>query len=296
MANSINLAQMVLEANYTSMSYQQLIELEMTFSWANQIINSILPVKKQEAMNALGKKFNTKVNADIQSISVPAPKESNPKADKKSDVDLVIEAAKKTSVVKGVDPSAPYYMCWRFKKSEDGEFLPFGDPSASGHNLNAEVLKKLKIAEKGHLENDFKNVRTTPRGDYMVYRMEGGEYRVSYYKMTGGEIKYDPAVIEKAREILKPFTWAFSDEDMENMEKVFKDAERTEKIVKNDKTKTSKKDTRRLTIVGTKDGETRKWNSMRECERDLGVSPGTASQVVAGKMKSAKGWKLYKQE
>lgn len=60
--------------------------------------------------------------------------------------------------------------------------------------------------------------------------------------------------------------------------------------------KAAKKDPRCVAIVGTKDGETRRWNSFRECERDLGVSPGTASQVVSGKMKSAKGWKLHKEE
>lgn len=60
--------------------------------------------------------------------------------------------------------------------------------------------------------------------------------------------------------------------------------------------KGAKKDPRCIAIVGTKGGETRRWNSFRDCERDLGVSPGTASQVVSGKMKSAKGWKLRKAE
>ena len=58
--------------------------------------------------------------------------------------------------------------------------------------------------------------------------------------------------------------------------------------------KTSKKDPRSIAIIGTKDGDTRKWNSFKECEVDLGAGHGTVSQFFSGKMKSVKGWILEK--
>ncbi|MBR0291799.1 MAG: hypothetical protein IJQ79_06665 [Bacteroidales bacterium] len=49
-------------------------------------------------------------------------------------------------------------------------------------------------------------------------------------------------------------------------------------------------------ILINKDGEVKEWPSFRICERELGFGPGTASQLVSGKLKQSKGWRLWKEE
>ena len=49
-------------------------------------------------------------------------------------------------------------------------------------------------------------------------------------------------------------------------------------------------------ILINKDGEVKEWPSYRICERELGFGPGTASQLVSGKLKQSKGWRLWKEE
>lgn len=68
----------------------------------------------------------------------------------------------------------------------------------------------------------------------------------------------------------------------------------TNKKTRDTSIKTSKKGPRSIAIIGTKDGETKKWNSFKECEVDLGAGHGTVSQFFSGKMKSVKGWILEK--
>lgn len=59
-------------------------------------------------------------------------------------------------------------------------------------------------------------------------------------------------------------------------------------------TKSSKKDPRCQSVIGAKDGVTRVWNSMKECEVELGVGHGTVSQCISGKLRTVKGWTLSK--
>ena len=49
-------------------------------------------------------------------------------------------------------------------------------------------------------------------------------------------------------------------------------------------------------ILINKDGEVKEWPSFRICERELGFGPGTASQLVSGKLKQSKGWRIWKEE
>lgn len=60
--------------------------------------------------------------------------------------------------------------------------------------------------------------------------------------------------------------------------------------------KSSGKDPRCQAIVGInkETGEKKTWISMKSAEIDLGVTHGTISQVVSGKLKSAKGWVITK--
>jgi hypothetical protein len=49
-------------------------------------------------------------------------------------------------------------------------------------------------------------------------------------------------------------------------------------------------------IILVKDGVKKEWASYRECEKELGAGFGTVSQHLSGKLKSVKGWVLYKEE
>ena len=70
------------------------------------------------------------------------------------------------------------------------------------------------------------------------------------------------------------------------------------KAVKKAKTsiKVSKMDPRSKSIILIKDGVKKEWASYRECEKELGAGHGTVSQHLSGKLKSVKGWVLYKEE
>ena len=60
--------------------------------------------------------------------------------------------------------------------------------------------------------------------------------------------------------------------------------------------KVTKEDPRRKCIILIKDGVKKEWASYRECEKELGAGHGTVSQHLSGKLKSVKGWVLYKEE
>ena len=60
--------------------------------------------------------------------------------------------------------------------------------------------------------------------------------------------------------------------------------------------KVSKVDPRSKSIILIKDGVKKEWASYRECEKELGAGHGTVSQHLSGKLKSVKGWVLYKEE
>lgn len=49
-------------------------------------------------------------------------------------------------------------------------------------------------------------------------------------------------------------------------------------------------------ILINKDGEVKEWPSYRICERELGLGFGTVSQLVSGKLKQSKGWRLWKED
>ena len=61
-------------------------------------------------------------------------------------------------------------------------------------------------------------------------------------------------------------------------------------------TKVSKMNPRCKSIILIKDGVKKEWASYRECEKELGAGFGTVSQHLSGKLKSVKGWVLYKEE
>lgn len=61
-------------------------------------------------------------------------------------------------------------------------------------------------------------------------------------------------------------------------------------------TKVSKMNPRSKSIILIKDGVKKEWASYRECEKELGAGFGTVSQHLSGKLKSVKGWVLYKEE
>jgi hypothetical protein len=60
--------------------------------------------------------------------------------------------------------------------------------------------------------------------------------------------------------------------------------------------KVSKMNPRCKSIILVKDGVKKEWASYRECEKELGAGHGTVSQHLSGKLKSVKGWVLYKEE
>ena len=60
--------------------------------------------------------------------------------------------------------------------------------------------------------------------------------------------------------------------------------------------KVTKVDPRSKSIILIKDGVKKEWASYRECEKELGAGHGTVSQHLSGKLKSVKGWVLYKEE
>lgn len=257
-----------------------------------------------ESNEASSRKDYRPSNSQNGMAVVPEGKKKVSRGKEKILVDLAIELTKKTPVAEGINPSYPYYMCCQFKKSEDGELRPFGVPC--GWNMPAAALEKLKVGEKTHMESDKKRVRTTPRGDYMVYRMEGGLYKVSYFKMEGKALELDPTAIPEATKTIVGFAewlqaWLNEGDVVARESAPSSDETSTpgkgEKVV-NGKVKTPikthNKEPRSIPIIGTKDGETKRWSSFRECERELGAGFGSVSQFFSGKMKSVKGWTLTK--
>ena len=69
--------------------------------------------------------------------------------------------------------------------------------------------------------------------------------------------------------------------------KATKKAKKSIKVSKNPRCKS---------IILIKDGVKKEWASYRECEKELGAGHGTVSQHLSGKLKSVKGWVLYKEE
>lgn len=89
-------------------------------------------------------------------------------------------------------------------------------------------------------------------------------------------------------------------ESKEEEKETVKAETKTEEKVKTKKsaTKVNEKDPRckSITLINQKTGEVKTWLSYRGCERELGVKPGTISQVASEHMTHAKDWVLYKEE
>ena len=60
MSNSINLSKMIFDTDYESLDYRQIVELDLAFAWANEIIKSLLPVKKQKEIEAFTSNYLAK--------------------------------------------------------------------------------------------------------------------------------------------------------------------------------------------------------------------------------------------
>ena len=84
----------------------------------------------------------------------------------------------------------------------------------------------------------------------------------------------------------------------ETVETVKVETKATKKATKKAKKsiKVTKVDPRSKSIILIKDGVKKEWASYRECEKELGAGHGTVSQHLSGKLKSVKGWVLYKEE
>lgn len=321
MSNSINLSKIVFDADYEALDYRQLVELDLALTWASGIINTLLPVKKKKAIDEFNSNYRVKhgeVRMEGESIENNALNSTNTKkvtarghslsTEECPDfVKQAIEKADSSPVADGIIIDSPYYMCFMFKKSK-GELILAEKPY--GWNMSAGAIEKLKVVEPLYAKDHYKVTETYCIGDYVVSVMVNNQYRVCYYKTDGIEleIKYDesslPDDVKRDMELLRWWKDYKEEEEEPSDNSPAEEAVAQEEdewadnaVIINVKPsdKTTKKDPRSRVIVGTKGGETRRWNSFRECEKDLGVSPGTASQVVSGKMKSAKGWKLRKE-
>ena len=84
----------------------------------------------------------------------------------------------------------------------------------------------------------------------------------------------------------------------ETVETVKVETKATKKATKKAKKsiKVTKVDPRSKSIILIKDGVKKEWASYRECEKELGAGHGTVSQHLSGKLKSVKGWVLYKEQ
>ncbi len=330
MSDSINLSKMIFDTDYEALDYRQLVELDLAFTWASGIINTLLPVKKKKAIDEFNSNYHVKhsevgtesyasIANQSESIEENAHNSTNTKkvAAREHSLsidncpDLVkqaIEMADFSPVTDEIFVDSPYFMCFMFKKSK-GELILTEKPY--GGNMSAGAIEKLKVIEPSFAKDHYKVLETYCIGDYVVSVLVNNQCRVCYYKTDGieKEKKYDESLLpDDVKREIELLRW-FNDYKEEDDEESSDDSLDEEAIVPegnewadnaviinikpSDKTK--KKDSRSMVIIGTKGGETRRWNSFRECEKDLGVSPGTASQVVSGKMKSAKGWKLCKE-
>lgn len=332
---------MIFDTDYESLDYRQIVELDLAFAWANEIIKSLLPVKKQKEIEAFTSNYLAK-HSVAGTVPIANPGESikedslnttiakdetiqetpaiTPEKKEESVLehpmsveecpDIVrqaIEMAETIPVPDGTIASSPYFVCYMFKTSR-GKLVLFEKPY--GWNAPAGIIEKLKDVEPLYAGDHYKTLKTYCVGDYVVSVMVNNQCRVCYYKTDGVEMEIVadnsvlPDDVKRDIEVLQDFynkeehdlepTYDSPSEDTITPE----EAEWVDNAVVFDIKPTvpkKKKDPRCIAIIGTKGGETRRWNSFRECERDLGVSPGTASQVVSGKMKDAKGWKLHKE-
>lgn len=94
--------------------------------------------------------------------------------------------------------------------------------------------------------------------------------------------------------------WKKVADTLVKIEPVMEETKTVKKVVvkrgRKSSTKTANKDPRCMSITLIKDGVKREWASYRDCEKEIGAGHGTISQLFSGKLKSAKGWVLWREE
>lgn len=203
------------------------------------------------------------------------------KAKKHTTMKKAIEKAKKDALEEE-DANTPFlYKCGlQFGKG----FMTINRRLPKEYNDAATIIEMKKIAET-YAKYYFVNAEVMSNQDGIAV-MRGKMIDVIFFNIP-----------IKNNDIDTPIKSTLKEKGEKSVKKVVKGKTKVKSESNAKKcvvSKTSKKDPRCIAITGTKDGETRTWNSFRECEKELGVSPGTASQVVSGKMKTAKGWILEK--
>ncbi|MBQ4197336.1 MAG: hypothetical protein II659_05750, partial [Bacteroidales bacterium] len=113
-----------------------------------------------------------------------------------------------------------------------------------------------------------------------------------YLNKVGWMKVADTLVKTKSEETVET---SVSKEAVETVKVETKATKKTAKKAK-ESIKVAKVDPRSKSIILVKDGVKKVWASYRECEKELGAGHGTVSQHLSGKLKSVKGWVLYKEE
>lgn len=347
MSNSINLSQIVFDTDYEALDYHQLVEIDLAFTWANGIVKSLLPVKKQEEIKALTGNYlakhstartepsafpaepeesvtedalnstNTKNEAVQETPAIASVKKRKSMLEHPKSVetcpDLVkraIEISRTMPIADEIKADSPYYMCYMLKESK-GELVLFEKPY--GWNAPAKVLELLKSDEPSYARDHYKTQKTYCVSDYVVSVLVGNKCRVCYYKTDGVEIEqeYDisslPDDVRAAYEVSLWFRDYKENDEAPSADLPTEETTASEESewvdnavtfdTKPSVPKTKKgKGPRRIAIVGTKNGETRRWNSFKECELNLGVGHGVVSQYFIRGLKTLKGWVLKKVE
>ena len=339
---------MIFDTDYESLDYRQIVELDLAFAWANEIIKSLLPVKKQKEIEAFTSDYLAKHSAaetepcacvakPEEGIEEEAPNSTITQdeffretpaiapVEKKESIlehpmsveecpDIVkraIEMADSLPVANGTLARSPYFVCYMFKTTR-GELVLSEKPY--GWNAPAGVIEKLKTVEPLYAGDHYKILKTYCVGDYVVSVMVNNQCRVCYYKTDGIEMEIVadnsvlPDDVKRDIEVIQDFYNMVEHDQEPTNDSPSEDtitpeeAEWVDNAVVFDikpSGSTKKKDPRRVAIVGTKGGETRRWNSFRQCEENLygpGKGHGVVSQFFSGKMKTVKGWILKKVE
>ena len=225
----------------------------------------------------------TDSNDGVESVcKYMSDEDKKKKAKMRSIMKKAIKKAKEDAL-EGEDADMPYlYKC----ALQHGRGFLFINRRLPKQYEDAETLVEMKSAVDHYAKHYYSHsgVMSTEDG---IAVMRGDKIEVIFFNIPLKNNDDNTSIMPTIRE---------EGEKREKKVVVKKSKVKPGKKGKKASIKGVKKDPRCVAIVGTKDGETRRWNSFRDCERDLGVSPGTASQVVSGKMKSAKGWKLRRDE
>lgn len=175
----------------------------------------------------------------------------------------------------------------------DSEWKMVIDKAIKRGDLMGKMLENYRIVLKGKLSSEemFNLAASCCGANADSLKAElyldkaGWKTAIEALLHKNGGVKEDKAKVEKKE--------AIKDEKMSKKSEKKVDA----KVVKEKKSSTkssSKKDPRSISIIGIKAGVRKEWNSYRACEDETGAGHGTVSQYFSGKVKSVKGWTLYK--